>query len=304
MTIYETSSGVARPGSGERCAAPTRFQLASVSKQFTAAAVLLLAERGLVSVDDPITRWFADTPSEWRGITIHQLMTHTSGLCHWHQLEDFDLCGTMEPDEEIARFQRQPLLFAPGSSWHYSSPAFVLLAHVVQRAGDEPYGDFLGRELFAKAGLADTFVGDAHGRERTAEPTASGEPVRSFSLDVIGMGAGDVWSTTADLARWTAEIAAGHVLGAQSTKMMYTPHASVAAAQIEQLLTGDFYGYGVYLGAIGGRALCYHPGDNSGFTALAAYVPDDGLTAVVLSNDESTDVGRVALDSLGAAGVL
>jgi len=116
------------------------------------------------------------------------------------------------------------------------------------------------------------------------------------------MGAGDVWSTTGDLSRWTTEIAAGHVLGPQSTKMMYTRHAPVSAAQREQLLSGEFYRYGVYLGAIGGRVLYYHPGDNSGFTALAAYLPADKLTVVVLSNDETTDVGRVALDSLGAAG--
>ena len=112
----------------EGCTPATRFQIASVSKQFTAAAVLLLAERGVLSLDDPISRRLGDCPPAWRDITLHHLLTHSSGLGLWHDYPMIDLAQPVEPAELRQTIQQLPPLFRPGAGWHYSSPAYVLLA--------------------------------------------------------------------------------------------------------------------------------------------------------------------------------
>lgn len=145
--LYEVSQGYADIESGTRCTARTRFQIASVSKQFTAAAVMLLIERGAVALDDEVGRWIPGCPPSWRGITVHHLLTHTSGLGHWRDFPGLDLTARLPPDEVLKAFQQSAPHFPVGSAWHYSSPAYVLLAHLVERAGSEPYRDRGGHRL-------------------------------------------------------------------------------------------------------------------------------------------------------------
>ncbi|GIF74416.1 hypothetical protein Asi02nite_39340 [Asanoa siamensis] len=98
----------------------TRYQLASVSKQFTAAAALLLVEAGTLALDDPVSRWIDGCPREWRDITLHHLLTHTSGIGHWHDYPMIDLAQWVEPAELVRTFHRVPPLYPPGAGWRYS----------------------------------------------------------------------------------------------------------------------------------------------------------------------------------------
>lgn len=137
----------------------SRFQLASVSKQFTAAALLLLVEEGTLLLEDPISRWIDGCPKQWRDITLHHLLSHTSGLGHWDDYPMIDLGQRVEPSELLKTFHSVPLQFPPGAGWRYSSPAYVLLAQIVQRSADTPYRAFLADRIFDRLGLTQTFAG-------------------------------------------------------------------------------------------------------------------------------------------------
>jgi CubicO group peptidase (beta-lactamase class C family) len=292
--IIESYGGLADATTGEPCAAATRFQLASVSKQFTATAILLLAEQGLLGLSDPIGRWINHCPSSWDSITLHHLLTHTSGLGHWCDHPGLDLFNRTDPDEEIAAFQAVAPLSAPGTGWRYSSPAFVLLAHVVQHSSGQPYATFLAERIFEPAGLLDTFAGNAQSH-RVAQGHSRGEPVASFELDVMSMGAGDVWSTGRDLARWLSVLGSGEFLSDESRRTMFTRHALVGRTDEDAVVSDRASGYGCFIGTLQRHRIVYHPGDNPGFNALGAWFPDDGVALAILSNEETTDI-RAALE--------
>ncbi|HST84053.1 MAG TPA: serine hydrolase domain-containing protein [Kineosporiaceae bacterium] len=272
------------------CTPWTRFQIASVSKQFTAAAVLRLAERGVLRVDDRIGRWIDACPPSWRDITLHHLLTHTSGLGHWRDYPMIDPTRRLEPAELRQTFQWVPPFFAPGTGWRYSSPGYVLLAHVVQRATDEPYRDWLSREIFAPLGMQQTFVGSPGEREQVARGSGrDGSPVPSFELDVLGMGAGDVWSTTGDLIAWIDSLRAGRLLSEPYRTLMLSEQAPTGGDS-----DASGYGYGWFIGSFSGQPWFHHSGDNPGFCAFDACLPESDLRIVVLSNSEALDPAMIS----------
>jgi CubicO group peptidase (beta-lactamase class C family) len=297
------AQGSVAPGSDERCTASTRFQIASVSKQFTAAAVLTLCDRGALGLDDPIARWVEGCPSSWDAITLHRLLTHTAGLVHWHQLRELSLTTWISPSDELALFFEAPLLSTPGTTYAYSSPGYVLLAHAVERASGRPYAAFLEDELFGPLDMTATFAGSGAREPRCAVGTNKGIAVDSFELDVVGMGAGDVWSTVGDLARWDRALAAGEILHDASRAAMLTAHTPIDNAELAAgLVEIDGYGYGLLCGRLaGGPRMTFHTGDNSGFVSLNAWFPDDDLRLVVLCNDEAVDLLSVAPQLLAIA---
>jgi len=262
----------------------TRYQLASVSKQFTAAAVLLQVQRGTVRLDDPVGRWLGGSPPAWRDITLHHLLTHTAGLGHWHDHPAIDLGRPIEPEELLAAFHRAPLRFPPGARWYYSSPGYVLLAHVVQRVADRPYREVLDEDVFAPLGMTATFAGNPAGRtEVAAGHGTDGGPVPSWELDVVNMGAGDVWSTTGDVLRWIDGLRAGRLLTGEFRELMLTERVATGKGPDER-----GYGYGWFTGDLDGRHWFHHSGENAGFRAFDACLPGSYIRIAVLSNTDAT----------------
>ncbi|GAA2710365.1 serine hydrolase domain-containing protein [Actinoplanes palleronii] len=258
-----------------------RYQLASVSKQFTAAAVLLLVEQGVLGLDDPVGRWISGCPGEWRGITLRQLLRHTSGLGHWEDYPMIDLAVWVPPEELLTTFHAVPLKFAPGGGWSYSSAGYVLLAHVVERAADTPYRKFLGDRIFGPLGLSRTFAGMPGDEPDVASGhDVAGQPVPSWELDVVGMGAGDVWSTAEDVLTWLDSELFG--------RLCLDPAPTGKGAE------QSGYGYGVFTGeTAGGRRWWHHSGDNAGFKAFAAVVPSVERRFVVLTNSDVLDMATI-----------
>ena len=275
-----------------------RFQLASVSKQFTAAAVLLLVADGAASLEEPVGRWIDRCPASWHSITIRHLLTHTAGLPHWDDLPEIPLAGPMDAGTELSIFQRAPLRREPGRSWYYSSPGYVLLAHIVQRAAGCPYAQFLAERLFEPLGLSSTFAGNGAGEDRVATGHESGEPVASAELDVVGMGAGDVWSTAEDVLRWDAALEEASFLSVDALRMMFAMQTPVDASSVPHSFPVQGYGFGWFVGRVFDRRAAFHGGQNAGFRALNLVLPDDQLRLVVLSNEETTDVDQVAIELL------
>lgn len=290
VTAAEVVQGRADRDAGIACARDTRFQICSVSKQFAAAATLLLADQGRLSLDDPVTRWFVGGAPGWQAITLHHLLTHTSGLGHWPDYPELDLYQPVPPERELDLFQRGPLLSRPGESWRYSSPGYVLLGWIVQAVSGQPYTDFLADRIFAPLGLASTSAGGPPGGPGFARGYRAGEPARSFDLGAVHLGAGDVWSTAGDLIRWDDALAAGELLSPDRRREMLTAHAPAGGSARDEDWAADGYGYGWFVGRAAGRRAYFHPGDNPGYQAFNAWLPDDELRLAVLLNEETVDL--------------
>jgi CubicO group peptidase (beta-lactamase class C family) len=272
----------------------TAFQIASISKQFTAAAVLLLQERGVLSVHDRLCARLAGCPPAWEPITLHHLLTHTSGLGHWRDFPTLSLYEPLAPAAFLSIVQAAPLLFAPGARWAYSSPGYVLLARLVEQRVGTPLAAFLAHTIFDPLGMTSTGVGTvAPQPPHAATGYSGGHRTPVFDLDSLGTGTGDIWSTTEDLARWDTALMAGNILGPELLRTTSTPHAETG----DTLPSGEpiRYGYGWFLAALHGHQLVFHPGDNAGFHAFNACLPDDEAAVIVLTNDENIDTDALGL---------
>ena len=289
-TVIEAGYGWADHRTNRPNTPETTFQIASVSKQLTAAAMLLMQEQGALSVHDPLERWLPECPAEWQSITVHHLLTHTSGLGHWRDFPQLSLYHPMARADLLAIFQQAPLKFAPGTAWAYSSPGYVLLAHLLEHIAGEPYAQFIQRRILDPLSMTRSSVGTHSSRpERQAVGYAGKTERPSFELDTVSIGAGDVWATAGDLGRWDqALLMPDRLLTAGSLALMFTSHASVPDAYSE--MHDVWYGYGWFMAEIGGHYVCCHPGDNSGFGALNLLVPAEALTIILLANDEELDL--------------
>jgi CubicO group peptidase (beta-lactamase class C family) len=287
-TVLRTSAGASR-SDGAPCTPDTRFQIASVSKQFTAAAAMLLVEEGEVDLESPISRWLSDCAENWQQLTLHQLLTHTSGLGHWSEIPGFDVNQPGDARHALDRLSTVPLLSTPGSTWRYSSPGYLLVAQIVERLSGQRYADFLAGRVLRPLGMTSTRAGNA-----PSGPTAHGyrEGHRVDATEFAAMpGAGDVWSTVGDLARYTAAFDAGDLLTARSRAALVAPHVSVAGLLgTEGPAIADSYGYGHFRGSLAGHPARFHRGDNPGYQSFLAWLPDLEATIAILCNNEEADL--------------
>jgi CubicO group peptidase (beta-lactamase class C family) len=268
----------------------TRFPVASVGKQFAAVAALLLAERGRLALDRPVASWLPGSPPWWREVTLHHLLTHTSGLPHWGAEPGFDVLAVMPAGDRVGLLPRGTPASRPGLRWLYSSPGYVLVAHIVEQAAGQPYAEFLAEHVFTPLGMESTVTG------RPAVDAVAGEGLAPMA------GTSDVWSTVGDLARYHEQIHSGALLGFESRAVMTGPLAPTAAEQRPgSAFFADHYGYGVFVGTVGGHRAYFHPGDLPGFVSFAAWLPERRASIVLLTDDEHTDVHAVTRQLLAAA---
>jgi CubicO group peptidase (beta-lactamase class C family) len=298
--LVAVAGGATGTRPGAECTLETRFQIASVSKQFTAAAVLLLADRGSLSLDDPVRDWMGDAPAAWDPITVHHLLSHSGGLAHWHGLPRLDLTRPVGLSELLASFASVPLLGPPGERFSYSSLGYVLLGHIVEWASGQPYGEFLAREVFGPMGMTATFSGNPGGEAGLTAGRHNGAAVPSFELDTVNLGTGSIWSTVRDLARWDRALAAGDILSDGARQAMLTAH--VPAEDDDGVIRTEGYGYGWYTGtALGGHRIFCHDGDQPGFCSFNAWFPDGDVRLVILSNEGTTPLGPIVHELIRTA---
>ncbi len=295
----ELAGGLADAGSGARCTPQTRFQIASVSKQFAATAVMLLAESGAVVLGEPVARWLPGSPPQWRRVTLHHLLTHTAGVRHWGDAPGFEPSQPMSIHDRLALIQQAPLLTEPGTQWRYSSPGYLLAGLIVERASGRRYPDFLTERILSPLGLTSTTAGGAPAGAFMARGYRNGEPVVPWDLSAMP-GTGDICSTVGDLARFTTALHSGQVLTDGSLRLVRTPHAPAGTGDStddgtddgsgDGWLTGDGYGYGQFVGTIAGQTAYFHPGDNPGYQSFAVWIPGDAACVVILANDETASI--------------
>lgn len=277
----------------------TRFRLGSLTKQFTAAAILLLQERGKLDLDTPIKAWIPTAPAAWDRITIRHLLTHTSGIPNFTSFDDYEKQKTLPTtlDAVIARFRDKPLDFQPGEQWSYSNSGYLVLTAIVEKASGKSYAAFLTNNIFKPLGMADTGY-DSHAaiiphRAAGYAPGATG-PVNADYIDMtIPQGAGALYSTTHDLLKWETGLYGGKLLKPASLAAFATPFKNNYA-----------FGVGVVRNDAG--TLISHSGGIEGFNTWLGYDPDRHLAVAVLANLNGGAPGRLgdALMTLARGGTV
>jgi len=283
----------------------TRFRLGSMSKQFTAAAVLLLEERGKLHTDDLLKKHLPDAPAAWDAITIHHLLSHTSGIPDIVPMPEFQSIRTLpsRPDRLLARFQDKPLMSAPGERFNYSNTGYIVLAALIERTSGQPYERFVQENILDPLDLkqtgSDTFTAIIPRRASGYRPSLGTGGMQLRNADYIDMtvpiGGGSLYSTTGDLARWSHALFGGRLLSAQSLQKMTRPVKSN-------------YAYGLRVGNVSERLMYEHPGAIDGFNSAIMYFPESKTAVVVLANVNGdapvTIANRLARMAHGEAVVL
>jgi CubicO group peptidase (beta-lactamase class C family) len=267
----------------------TKFRLGSVTKQFTAVAIMILNERGLVDLDAPVKTWLPDAPAAWNQVTVRRLLAHTAGVPNFTSFNDFQAQKTLPVTVAglIARFRDRPLDFQPGEGRKYSNSGYVLLTAIIEKASGKSYADFLAETVFKPLGMSDSGY-DTHAailpHRASGYAPAPGGVINADYWDMsIPQGAGGLYSTTHDLLKWEQGLFGGRLLRPASLTLLTTP-------------VRDQYAFGLFVVRSGGNTTIAHSGGLDGVNTYMAYDPDRRVTVIVLGN-----LNGPAPDSLGAS---
>lgn len=268
----------------------TAFEIGSLSKQFTAACILLLQQDGKLSVEDKISKYLHHLPGAWQNITIRHLLTHTSGIKTYTALDGFELRRHLTQDQFIDALASHPLDFEPGQSFKYCNSGYNLLGFIIENVSGRDYWNFLSERILHPLGMDATtnrlpaliIPNRAAGYEQSNHVWIN----RDYDLtDVFSAGA--LISTAPDLARWNASLDAGTLLNAATRQQMWAP---------TRLNNGSLaqYGFGWRIEEFEGRRNFGHGGSTSGFSASLQRFPDEQLAVILLTNTDEQIATRMA----------
>lgn len=265
----------------------TKFRLGSITKQFTAASILLLEERGMLKLDDPIKKYIPDAPAAWEKITIFHLLTHTSGIPNFTSLPEYkSLKHEASPvARTIATVRDKPLDFPPGEKMSYSNSGYLVLGYTIERITGSTYEKFVTDNIFTPLGMKDSGY-DSNTtiiprRAAGYTPSPTGPMNADFIHMTIPHAAGALYSTTEDLLRWEQGLFGGKLISAASLAKMTTPDQ-------------NNYAFGVIVQTGSGRKVVQHDGGIDGFSTSLAYYPDTKTTVAVLANLAGNAPGQIA----------
>lgn len=301
-TVLRKAYGMADVTKGVPMTPETSLRLGSLTKQFTAVAILMLAEEGKLAVTDDITKILPDYPAQGRKITIEHLLTHTSGIVSYTGKPDFRAGSTKDRSvtEMIDYFKNDPLEFEPGTRYRYNNSGYFLLGAVIEKLSGMSYAQYLEQRIFTPLGMTQTAY---EGKERSATVRALGHtrsdsgftaaPPLSMSQPYA---AGALVSTVDDLARWDTAISQGKLLKSASWAQAFSAYRLADGASTE-------YGYGWEIGTLQGASSIAHGGGINGFSTYAIRLPQHQVFVAVLTNNDSSAIpaALVAFKAAGAA---
>jgi CubicO group peptidase (beta-lactamase class C family) len=282
----------------------TEFRIGSITKQFTALAILLLQEQGKLHVTDHLCRYVPQCPKDWQPITIHQLLTHTSGIPNYTALPGYVAWKMYPatPTQLIAHVKDKPLDFKPGTRWRYSNSGYVLLGYIIEKVSGESYATFLQQHIFAPLRLSHTGYDQDHpALPHHATGYTSWDAPATYAAVSVYFAAGGLYSTVEDLYRWDHALLTRTVIPKTLVQTLFTPFVTICREHCDPFASGVHptrvsYGYGWGISQGGQRRAIGHPGRVEGFVALNQLYPDDKAIVIVLSNLQSA-----ALDVIGVA---
>ncbi len=265
--------------------AETVFRIGSITKQFTAAAIMRLMEQGKLSLDDTLQHFLPNVPTQGNRVTVRHLLNHTSGIRSytslgpkWQRVVRLDLA----PDSLVTLFADEPFDFKPGDAYRYNNSGYFLLGMIIEKLSGKRYGQFLQDEFFTPLGLKSTVYCDqaplikrrAQGyTPRPGAPFVNAEPLSMTQP----YAAGSLCSTVTDLVAWTLALSSGKVVSPASYALMTTPGTLNDGKPIT-------YGFGLGMGTVRGHRQVAHNGGINGFVSEVHHYPDDSVVTVVLTN--------------------
>lgn len=269
----------------------TKFRLGSLTKQFTAMAVMMLQERGKLNVGDPVCKYLPDCPAAWQPITVRHLLTHTSGVPNYTNFPDFKQFSRLSTPVPalVELFKNKPLDFTPGEKYNYSNSGYVLLGLIIERASGKSYQDFLREHIFEPLRMVNTgYESNSQVLSRRAAGYAydpqTDSVVNAAYIDMsTPYSAGALYSTVEDMLLWDQALYTERLVSRKSLDEMFTPFKN-----------GCGYGWGVRKQF--NRVSVSHAGGINGFSSYIARFPEDRVTVIVLANHEEVSTANIARD--------
>ncbi len=292
--------GLANLESNAPATKDTVYEIGSMTKQFTATAVMMLVEEGKVSLDDKITKYFPAAPETWSQITVRHLLNHTSGIQNHVAVPDFpNLFQTnLTRDQLIKLFFKLPLEFQPGETWAYDNTGYYLLGIIVEKASGKSFWQFLDERIFRPLGMTSTRNTDpqpiATNRASGYEWVNNKFERRPVLAPFIAFSAGAILSNVGDMAKWDAALYTERLLKRSSLEQMWTP------AKTNQGAPASFdYGFGWFIDSYHGHRVVQHSGGTPGFSSAIYRFTDDRLTVIILTNHADRILDQLVIDIAG-----
>ncbi len=288
-TVLRRAYGMADTSKNIKMTPEMALRIGSMTKQFTATAILLLADESKLSLQDEISNYLPDYPTQGKKITIEHLLTHTSGIVSYTGKPGYPQRAPQDTTvaAQIDSFKNDPMQFEPGSTWRYNNSGYYLLGAIIEKVSSQPYHTFLEQRIFVPLGMTHTAY---EGYERSAWPTAAGHslgekgfgPARTLGKNQ-SYAAGELVSTVDDLAKWDAAIAANKLLKPATWQRAFSSY---------RLNDGkdSNYGYGWEMTLIQGEPTIGHSGSTRGFRSYGLRLPAQKLYVAVLTNGDSGTV--------------
>jgi CubicO group peptidase (beta-lactamase class C family) len=292
----------------------TKYRLSSITKQFTAMAILMLQAKNKLNVQDPVCRYILDCPAMWQGITIHHLLTHTSGIPDFTDFPDYETTRATpsSPLQTIARFKDRPLDFKPGEKWSYSNSGYIVLGYIIEQVSGHSYETFLQQNIFEPLQMKDTGYDHNDGNLATRYTGFYDHWEKVDYTDMtIPYAAAGLYSTIEDLYRWDQVLYTEQLLPRDLLNLMFTAQATTPISSLS-------YGYGWFVGKMNNHQVVSHgdgilrfvaesrsytsnsgngfQGNNDieGFATEIRRYTDDKVTIIILSNRDTTNVGTLS----------
>ena|SRR5208283_428322 len=269
------------------------FRLGALTKTFTAAAILQLAQKGNLQIEDPIGKHVQDLPKAWQHITLHQLLTHSSGIANYTSQPGFWSQVVIKPNtpqELVGVVKEKPLEFEPGKRWGYSNTNYALLGMVIEQVSGMKYADYMKQNILGPLDLKNTCydLGRTVLKHRArGYATSPGGIVNASYIDMsVPYSASGMHSTVSDLLRWDQALYSDKLLSKTWRDRMFTGHVTTT-------VNDSSYGYGWFVGKQNGRTLYTHEGNFPGFATMMSRYPDTRTCIVLLSNLATPQIGKM-----------
>lgn len=269
----------------------TVYEIGSLTKQFTAAAVMMLAEEGKLSLDDAISKHLSNTPEAWKGITLRQILSHTSGLKDYLFMPGLGLGTETAKSEFIGKVAVHPLDFTPGETYSYSNTGYYLAGLIIEKVSGQTYEEFLTERIFKPLRMNNTYFANprqiipnrANGYQRGSKEYYNGQLLGRTAAG----GAGAILSTVLDMAKWDNALNGESLLKTTSLQAIWTPF---------RLNSGYDYPYGLgwSLQVFKGHRTTSHSGGTIAFSTYILRLPDNKLTIIAFCNRDMQNAGSIA----------
>ena len=279
-TVFGKGYGMANFEEDTPVTAQTKFRLASITKGFTAVAVMILQEKGKVNLQDSICRYLNDCPDAWKSVTVRHLLNHTSGIPDYAAAPDFmaKISLRLTIDELVGKFKNKPLQFAPGEQFAYSNSNYILLGQIIEKVSNQSFAAFLQENIFAPAGMKSSGYDDNSALLKHRAVGYLKQPDKIVNAPYMDMSnvyaAGGLYSTAEDLLLWNQALETEKLVSKKSLTEIFTPG------------NGNV-GYGWFINRDANRLSIWQGGLNSGFAAAIFRYPEERACVILLNNFEN-----------------